>query len=204
MQRPVENDKRIITLHETELLSATVAAHVPPGGRVVVAEPTSADVLAAVAAAGARWVDAGRDHRFRIDAAGWRTALGVAAPALVVLGAPDEPTGTLPSPERVREALAAGAIVLLDRRFARRPRDAARMAALVSALRDRRGLVVIPSRGRGLWVRVPGVPSLEIARLAGHPLVVGAATWTWRDAVRVTPPEPRDLEGLLAALRRAQ
>ena len=44
--------------------------------------------------------------------------------------------------------------------------------------------------GRGLWIRVPGVPSQAIAKAVPHPNVIGSQSWTWRDAVRVAPPAP--------------
>jgi hypothetical protein len=43
----------------------------------------------------------------------------------------------------------------------------------------------------GLWLRVPGMPSQEIATALASDFVVGSTAWTWRDAVRVCPSTPR-------------
>ncbi len=125
-----------------------------PGDHVVVANPVSPDVLSAIVASGARYVDAGRDHRFAIDPGGWRTVLADPRTKLAYLPAKNYPTATTPDPARYSECAAAGVPVLGDDRFVGR---------------------------RFRWVRVPGVPSREAASTLDG--AVGASEWTWRDAV---------------------
>ena len=225
----------------SDAVSRLVAAGVGAGDHVLLAEPTRDDITTAVAASGARYVDCGRDHTFRVDPGGWR--LGLAAPRtkLAWLNTPDAPTSRVADPERIVEGLRAGVPIVCDERLswtpfapvregvttlrrlgahvvigpeaaiARMPEarlDPSARAALMAALADPEahegrlaesarkaralydaaiamGLRCEPPAGSAVWVRVPGVPSAEIARLAGCPDVRGSEHWTWRDAVEV-------------------
>jgi len=59
-----------------------------------------------------------------------------------------------------------------------------------SALQSLPGLVVLGTAGRCVWVRCPGIPSVQLAESVNHSLVFGSEHWTWRDAVAVLPSEP--------------
>lgn len=248
------------------LLGRVASTCLGAGDHALVAGPSHAAVLDAITASGARYVDAGRDHRFRVDPGGWRFGLSDPRVRLAYVASPHEPTGTTAQPGLLVEAAAANVLVLLDQRSSatplravgarsgrvlvlrslaaasgaplpgllfgppelltplRRPEpvpavlidaleraDAleARMARWrrrVSGFRRaaRRAGLVCPGAGApdalGVWVRVPGVPSAAIAARAARPEVVGDSSWTWRDAVRVTPPPPSQREAVLQAL----
>ena len=102
-------------------LDPLMAALAGPGDVVVVAEPTAPDVLQAVLKAGARYLDAGRTHDFRIHPDGWRYALGNPNAQLAVVTTPDEPTGAPTWPGAAREAETRGITVLHDQRFSLTP-----------------------------------------------------------------------------------
>lgn len=144
-------------------LAAVLGQLLGPGDRVVLAEPVDPVVTAAILQTGARYVDCGRDSGWRIDRGGLDLLLADPRVRLVFLGAPNWPTATTPDDAVVASVRAAGKPVLVDRRHAGQ---------------------------RWEWIRVPGVPSVEIAQRAAHEAVVGSAAWTWRDAVVVRADAP--------------
>ena len=87
-----------------DLTTALLSVLVPSGTHVVVAEPTDPDLLAAIIAHGVRYVDAGRDYRFRVHPQGWRFATRSPNAGLALLSRPNEPTQTWPAAARMAEA----------------------------------------------------------------------------------------------------
>ncbi len=149
-----------------EPVARCLADLLQPGDHVAVANPTDPAVLEAIVACGASYVDAGRDHEFRIDPGGWRAVLAAPKTRWCYLPSPSWPTGTHPDPERAQEAHAAGVHVLSDVR-----RDGAKLT----------------------WLRVPGVPSAETATRLNDPRVQGSTEWSWRDAVLIEGHVPEGL-----------
>ena len=165
-----------------------------PADKVLLANPVPGDVLAAIAQAGARYVDAGRRHDFSIDGGAWRAALSDTSFALAYLAAPNSPTATVPAPERADEAARAGVEVCWDRRFS------APAPSGLRALLEEQGLEVVGDGGAALWVRIAGIQSAEIAVAASRPEVVGSVEWTWRDCVAVQGGDPIEFPAIVAAL----
>ncbi|MFT7624891.1 MAG: hypothetical protein ACI9WU_004082 [Myxococcota bacterium] len=146
-----------------EQIYARVAELVAPGGYVALCSPVHPSITDAIVAAGARYVDAGRDHAFAVDHGGWLAVLTDARVCLAYLAERNWPTGTADVVAAGRAAQAAGIPLLTDQRFQNLDTH---------------------------WVRRPGVPSAQIAADIADPRVVGSAEWTWRDAVLVRASDP--------------
>ncbi len=92
-------------------------AIVPPTGRVALAEPTVHGVTDAVLAAGRRYVDVGRDARFRVHKEGLAFALREQTTSAVYLADPDDPTSTRPHASWVARAARSRCTLIVDRRY---------------------------------------------------------------------------------------
>lgn len=147
--------ERLFFASRAELLAALI----PEGRAVALAEPTDPRLTAAVLAAGRRYVDLGRDAAMRLSADGWDWALEQPHIAAIWVLDPDWPCCT-----RLPAALA------------RRARDAG-MTLVVEAPEPRRALVqaetlrVYPAGG-GLVVSGPPELILPLRR-AGRPAPSG-------------------------------
>ena len=99
------------------LLDALVSAFSNEKQFVMLAEPVCHDLLEAVISTGGRYVDAGRNHLFQVDLAGWQSILNDSRASLAYLAQPEEPTGTLAPDDCIAMAQEANIPLLSDRRF---------------------------------------------------------------------------------------
>ena len=161
-------------------LASLIRAFVPPGDRVALAEPTCGSVTRAVADAGARWVDVGRDATLRIHSDGWGFALRSERVRLGWLLSPDEPTMHSPSPALFRAAESRGLLVVRDERYSHAPGAPVTIRAGVIRLR---ALDWQPPNGPLAVVAIGAPETLLMLRRHARPWGPLAAlpprTWPW-------------------------
>ncbi|MBT9558905.1 MAG: hypothetical protein IV100_22935 [Myxococcales bacterium] len=176
-----------------EALPALVTAYVGDGV-VALAEPTHPALPESVLLAGARYLDVGRDHAFRVDVDGLRWATRRIEVRLAWFLSPDWPTGLSPAAALISRTERAGLLVVVDERLRERPSRSG-----VSAGRIR--LASLDGRTYALSAPETLLPLRRASRAPGPIVPSGAECAENHDTGRLDRLAPVGEVGTMAALR---